>query len=371
MRNHINARNVFCLGVKDPVYSFLRTQTAINPFLFGLSHLLGIALLSTLVAFISQSMWIDGSDIGLFEDWIVWSLIILVIPVISGYYLWSYESIVELFEHLKKTDIIEIPGDQFRVILSSAYSSKWRILFVLSVTFFSTSIFYASRSDILSWTSSGNLIKICSTICTAWCFYLGTMLIANLISNALVLNKVFRNKKLSINPLHPDRAGGLHKLGYYSVKTAYLIGSMGILLGLVEYQFAAEGLSSVYWGIHIFIPAYIILSLLCFFFPLLAAHKGMEAARESLLDNISIQFREDYLKIHSDLTGTADQIENGSKKIKALQEFYKLTEGFPVWPFDTKTLSRYLLTVPSPFIPVLFVALESVLLDWISKLDLL
>ncbi|NJR65957.1 MAG: hypothetical protein HC772_12555 [Leptolyngbyaceae cyanobacterium CRU_2_3] len=195
------------------------------------------------------------------------------------------------------------------------------------------------------------------TVATFGVIYIGSVLVLNLIANIWILHCIFeeelKQKELKVNPLHPDRCGGLRSLSDYALKTAYLAAVLGIMVGFIEFQFITRGTGQIYWFVHLIIPLDILLSITCFFGPLLAAHRGMRRAKENLLDEIAKQFQTDYSKIHSSLTGDAETLKKGAEKIKELRAFYDLTNEFPVWPFDVQTFRRFLLTVPAPFLPLL------------------
>jgi hypothetical protein len=169
-------------------------------------------------------------------------------------------------------------------------------------------------------------------------------------------------EKLNLSPLgfglrSTAIAAGLYlllrSLKDYSLKTAYLAAVLGIMVGLIEYQFITQGVGRVYWFVHLIIPLHVALSMACFFGPLLAAHKSMKNAKEKILNEIAQQFQEDYLQIHANQTKDAETFKKGTEKVKELRAFYTLTDEFPVWPFDVQTFRQYLLTVPTPLLPKL------------------
>lgn len=94
----------------------------------------------------------------------------------------------------------------------------------------------------------------------------------------------------------------------------------------------------------------------------------MKRAKEELLREIANQFQADYSQIRSALASDAEALKKGSEKIKELQAFYTLTNGFPVWSFDVQTFRRFLLTAFAPLFPLLVGVLpkliELVLKQW-------
>jgi len=76
------------------------------------------------------------------------------------------------------------------------------------------------------------------------------------------------------------------------------------------------------------------------------------------------QFQEDYLQIHANQTKDAETFKKGTEKIKELRAFYTLTDEFPVWPFDVQTFRQYLLTAPTPLLPLLPKLIGPLLKKW-------
>jgi len=171
--------------------------------------------------------------------------------------------------------------------------------------------------------------------------------------NVYSLRKVLRDKKFNLNPLHPDKCGGLRVLSEYSLKTAYLASAFGVVIGMTEYRYISLGIIDKYWYLHLSIPVYIICATICFLLPLNASHAGMKKSKEELLHNIAMQFQNDYFRTRAELKQDAAGLKNEVEKIQQLQILYEMTDKFPVWPFDVTTLRRFAATLTIPVIPIL------------------
>ncbi|MBW4562399.1 MAG: hypothetical protein KME32_14850 [Mojavia pulchra JT2-VF2] len=256
-------------------------------------------------------------------------------------------------------EIDELEIEKVNQIALNAYKPQWRKLLALSSAVIFSIFVFATRFGLKnSWTSSHPLPILMVTIATLIVVYIGSMLILNLITNIWILHHILKRelerKEFNVNPLHPDRCGGLRSLSDYALKTAYLAAVLGMMVSLIVYQFITRGTGQNYWFIYLIIPIDILLSIVCFFGPLLAAHRGMRKAKEELLREIARQFQADYSQIHASLTGDAETLKQGTEKIKNLRAFYSLTDKFPVWPFDIQTFRRFLLTISAHvFLPVI------------------
>jgi type III secretory pathway component EscS len=349
----------------DPIASLLIKKLHLSPLSFGLLSVAISAGLYLLAAWVSNTLWSKPGQIGLLQDWLPWIWVLLINPVVLGYYLWSFQAISNVIQELEVSDVVETDTSEIDRIAVKPYKPKWRKFLAFgSAVSFSIFVLITRPSLENSWTSSGLLPTLTVTIATFAVVYMGSMLVLNLITNVWVLHRILGEKELNVNPLHPDRCGGLRPLSDYSLKTAYLAAILGIMVGLIEYQFITQGNGRVYWFAHLIIPLHIALSIACFFGPLLAAHRGMRKAKEELLHEIARQFQKDYAQIHTDLTKDAETFKKGTEKINELRAFYTLTNEFPVWPFDVQTFRRFLLTVPSPLLPLLPKLIEILLKRW-------
>lgn len=353
----------------DPIAFLLLEKFRLAPVTFGLWSMAGGSGLYLLTAWASDTLWSKPGQMGLLQDWFPWIWVLFIVPVVLGYYLWSFQAIDRVIQELEASDVLEIDATEIEAINQIAlrgYQSKWRKLLALgSAIIFSIFVFMTRFGLSNSWTSSHLLPILMITVATFVVVYMGSVLVLNLMTNIWILHHILKRelerKEFNVNPLHPDRCGGLRSLSSYALKTAYLVAVLGIMVGFIEYQFILRGSGQANWFVHLIVPLHVLLSIVCFFGPLLAAHRGMKRAKEELLREIAKQFQADYSQIHSSLVGDAEALKKGSEKIKELRAFYTLTNEFPVWPFDVQTLRQFLLTVSAPFLPLLLGILQKLL----------
>ncbi len=359
----------------DPIAYLLLEKFHLSPLAFGLLSIVGGTSLYLLTAWISGTLWAKPGHMGLLQDPFPWIWVLFINPIVLGYYLWSFQAIDKVIQDLEASDVLDIDESEIEEvdqIAFSAYKPKWRKFIALSsAIIFSTFVCITRFGLSDSWTSSHLLPILMVTVITFVVVYMGSVLVLNLITNIWILHRILKRelgrREFNVNPLHPDRCGGLRSLSDYALKTAYLAAVLGVMVGFIEYQFILRGSGSNPWFVHLIIPLYITLSITCFFAPLLAAHRGMSRAKEELLREIARQFHADYSQIHSSLTGDAETLKKGSEKIKELRAFYALTNEFPVWPFDVQTFRRFLLTVPAPFLPLLIGILRKLIEVFLRK----
>ncbi|MEL6556225.1 MAG: hypothetical protein AAFQ63_22625 [Cyanobacteria bacterium J06621_11] len=354
----------------DPIANFIHKKLQLSPFLFGLLNAVNGTLVYLLTAWASNTLWPDPTTQAkeLLEDWFPWMWVLFIVPIVLGYYLWSFRAINEVIREFSASDVADIDESEFAEIsqiIVNIYRSKWRkFLALASAAIFSIFVYITRDSLGNSWTSSHILPRVMLTAITFAVVYMGSILVLNLISNIGILHSILQTElekqDFKINPLHPDKCGGLRCLSDYAIRTAYLAAVLGIMVGFIEYQFITQG-TEIAWYVHLIVPLDILLSIVCFFGPLVAAHRGMKRAKNELLLEISKQFQSDYSQIHAGLTNDAETLQKGAAKIQELQAFYAVTNDFPIWPFDVRIFRQFLITVSSPLLPILVGVMTKVL----------
>lgn len=317
-------------------------------FLIDRLHLTPIkfALISIAVAVVYGLIfsWIGGVLMTFLQDWTVWIWQLFFIPILMGYYLWGSNAMAGIIQDLRKSNTVEISDSDVSVALR-LYLKPSRIILSCVAAVISSALYFMNRSDVASsWTSDG-IPRITSTIGFAVGAYMVSMLIFTLLMNIYVLRQILNNKEFHIDPLNPDRCGGLKALSEYSLKTAYLAAVFGLAIVLTLYRF--KGTDWYYW-LMLGVPFYIAVASLCFFAPLMTAHRKMMEAKEKLLSNIARQFKADNLHAQEKLNGDAQKLKDAVEKVQQTQTLYDLTDQFPVWPFNITTLQKFFISLTTP-----------------------
>jgi hypothetical protein len=288
------------------------------------------------------------------KEWIGWVWGFLVVPMLMGYYLWGSNSMEGLIKDLQKSDIIDISDSDMNLALST-YQKSWRMFFSFVLAVITSVAYFKSRAYTEAWTSINLIAKFTSTIAYFVGSYLMIMLILTLITNYRTLRQILHNKRFNLNPLHPDRCGGLKSLSEYSLKTASLAIVFCVMIVLMLYQFRD---TEVYKWIMLGIPLYVVIASTCFFAPLITAHTKMKEAKDKLLSSISKQFQEDYLYAQKELNGNAEKLKEAVAKIQQTQTLHDLIDQFPVWPFNAATFRKFSIFLITPLLPFFFELLK-------------
>lgn len=313
------------------------------------------------------------------HDFLPWVVAVGIVPVVLGYYLWSFGSLNEVITQLSDTGVISLSEDDIDALsrrTKKLYESRAkRLLMLLSATIFSYFVFCTRHSFTLpidgfryySWTATP-LAQVVVTTVTFPVVYMGTGLVLNLLANISLLHTLFARElsqdEFRVNPLHPDRCGGLRPLSRYSLKTVFLCATTGLLVGLIVLQ-QLRGDSA---NLQDIAPQYIALLVIevvfsgvLFFGPLWQAHDGMALAKEKLLGLIAHEYDREYGKGLDNITDDIAVITKHAEKIAALKRFYAITDEFPVWPFNASALRQFGLSLTAPLAPLLLTVAGSLL----------
>jgi hypothetical protein len=182
-------------------------------------------------------------------------------------------------------------------------------------------------------------------------WYAICQIVARQVATIVGLRRLFRRFEVAAQPLHPDRCGGLRAINAYAVRFTYVIAAAGLAVGLIAYvTLRREGALAP--DVLLWIAVYVALALVCFFLPPWTAHAAMAEAKHKLLRDISAQFQRAYATMTAHLAGDPGELQATIDRIQSLHALYQLADTFPVWPFDTATLRRFVAIVSAPLAPL-------------------
>lgn len=163
-------------------------------------------------------------------------------------------------------------------------------------------------------------------------------------------------RKLNINPLHPDKSGGLSPIGDLSLRisVAGIVVGICCLLGIASDRFL-QGMA-LFSAFHIVIlSSYFVVLSVVFFVPLFAVRAGMKEARQTHLLLISDHFeRAMQHPLNKLLSETAFVDKSDIDHIENLKKLYEIAEKMPIYPFNTEHVTRFFGSVLWP-VAVIFI----------------
>jgi len=217
----------------------------------------GAVLLMALLNFIVNSSlatysntWLTGpAGQGLLTDIQVWTLALLFQPVVIGALCWFPSAVQNLFKGIAGEDIFESKQDFQKALekLQTCLQNKWLAPAAAAWGLFSCVLYFIvySQPSSSSWPSTHPAhywfrlpLDFLFSYVLAVGFYDTVVIIR-------AVNEMFQNQKIKVQPLHPDRAGGLGAIGNYAANMGYVAGAVGLSLAIIFVQ-RPEGASDLY-----------------------------------------------------------------------------------------------------------------------------
>ena len=358
----------------DGFARFLRESLRLNP----LSFAIWIFILDLIVdAWMGYyyNLWFSpkGSVFpGILQDFTAIVVDFGSVPIIAGLYLWSTEGATSMFRQLTESgvfrdaSVINAEIDKSR----PAYKSKFvfYLIAVLSILYALSQL--AAYQGWVPWKSAGGYINLEPAAAyyrtPFWLlnFYTFLFAIYNIVITVITLRKLFDTRGIRIQPLHPDKCGGVISISQYTVKIAYGIASAGLVIsGATVFALQTNALRESY-PIIIGIVAYLLLTPLLFFWPLGTAHTAMQEAKDAQLLQLAKRFDALYSRLSSEIDKDED-FEKDLKKLENIKKLYGIALEFPVWPFDISNLRRFFAVITAPLIPAFISIGIDILKDYI------
>jgi hypothetical protein len=178
------------------------------------------------------------------------------------------------------------------------------------------------------------------------------MILSRIIATIRMLDQLFQHSNLQLNPLHPDRCGGLGPLNRYAQTLISFIAVIGLGLVVIAVPRILTENYTQQPMLQIAIISYLVLAPYCFFGTLGTAHRAMLRARDGLLLRISDEF---LVRYRETLKGLKENGEISEAQLASLQRFsrlHEITEAFPVWPFDAASIRRFAAAFVAPALGV-------------------
>jgi hypothetical protein len=365
----------------DPVARFLTDKLHFTPrsfsfFMLGLGILM-MALPTLIIAIMHDTYGYNG-----WYEYLLFLLRtsflftgLLLPPLIGGYYLWMSTVPHSLIHDVLQTGVLKlstIQNIETKNRLEKIYSKNWSILaiiatFLLCFLYYYvmvyinsdsknfiklpvfTSDFFTAISDKIDISDLSGQLDIGAFTVIPWLIfgvYAIIMIFIRGCQNIIGLSLLFKNSDADIEPLHPDKCGGLNVINRYVLRLSYLIAGCGLGLGL--FNLATSQLQSYKFGYFVYsmIALYIFIAPSFFFFSLGSAHKAMKTSKDHYLDIISKKYQVKYKYITTKIENYSTR-QNLSKfklqleELEQLDIIYKRTDAFPVWPLDWGSLFRF------------------------------
>jgi len=353
---------------RQPRVTYLKTYLG-DPFGAWVIDRLGLSPVQLALTFLVAALVVDvisfalvGDDVIRLSGWKdIWAYVVylyVIFPVTIGAYVWVSLAAAEMFYGLRQSQAIVASDEEFDHFVQERSGSLqalynhpgWSIASLVVVA--ALAVYYALIYT-RGWSSVAILLralKVLALYVPGW--YAICQIVARQAVTIWGLRQVFCHFEVTPQPLHPDHCGGLRAINNYAVGFTYIIAVAGIGVGLMSYvtvrRTGALAADTATW-----LGVYVVLALFSFFLPPWTAHAAMAEAKRKLLLDISRQFQQAYAQTTARLEGETGELQERVARMESLHRLYELTDAFTVWPFDTVTLRRFVVTVTAPLAPLL------------------
>lgn len=339
--------------INDPLARYFIIQKKWTPIQLSFFAYIWAVGWSVLIATKGQTLWTKAGYISLSQDFLYWITESTLIPLLWGYYTWMIKAPLDVLNELATSKVYnpkKEDANKALMVLNKPWITPASIFLSvgLGVLYFIQSKgvqppYWFAINDFLLGTRTVLVIIPTSFVVFTFIF------------RSVINIQIFRNtlNDLNIQPLHPDKSGGLRPLGKYALSASYTIALGGIAAGLSEYYAWYHGVFFKAYFYHIGLVIYIFLGPIGFFAPLWSAHKSMLLARNNLLLYISRQFSQDFSNAYNGIKGSSKILKDGIEKIEQTRRLHNIAVSFPVWPFDLDILRRFIFAMATPILPII------------------
>ncbi len=161
---------------------------------------------------------------------------------------------------------------------------------------------------------------------------------------------------LDINPLHPDRVGGLQPVARLGLQNLMLMAVATVTLGtfISVYFGSTVAVAIGPWLRYAPVAAYVVVTPIVFFGPLFPFRRHLLECKRKYLHLIAERFKAD---LDATLDGSdgaheADEDSRRLDRIERLTQIHERIDRLPGWPLDITTTAKSIAVLVSPAIGV-------------------
>jgi hypothetical protein len=354
----------------DRFSELLITKWNLSPLKTSVVAYLVAIVSSFIIALVTGTFQPSGKvEYALVQDYVYWITESIVVPMTWGYYVWIFRAPEKLVTRLELNKAITITDEKIKEsnLLYSKALFSWAP--VIGGIFFGYLYFVQWVETPTFWYSiSPIFLAIRCVIVIGPLGYAVTTLVVRFILNLFVLNNLLG--QITLQPLHPDQAGGLQPLGQYAIRSIILWAVGGsIAAGFLVWQLRSS-ITSDPILIYTASILYCILSPVLFLAPAISTHRSMKDAKYRLLREISIKYDKEQEATLKEIHTDPSSLENHLDKMKQLKQLHSLILEYPEWPYNTKTVRQFFLIISAPIYTVTMDIIITIAKDSLSKFKL-
>lgn len=169
-----------------------------------------------------------------------------------------------------------------------------------------------------------------------------------LIATGQYINKLTQNFNLKIQPSHPDKCGGLSFLGEFSFRMALpllmtIVSLSTLAIFIIVFWVSNNESNTMVALLFLSSPLVLLMAYLVFLGPIWRIHLNMLESRNRNWDEFAarIEYVKERLRSYLD-SGKIDDAERAKKELEILDAIHPEKNTYPIWPFDTQILIKFL-----------------------------
>lgn len=274
----------------------------------------------------------------------------------------------QVLEQLKNNEVIHTNSEEwikFKIKANNIYSNWYYTsgphIIALAITIALFFVFRKPLNPIWYSLETDNFIYLggwAQLIVYYITFYIFSLSLLNIFSSYRILKVLFSSNKIIVQPLHPDKCGGLAPLGALSRTLIYANVFLGIIVALNIYHNYVDFGRGLDNPLQIsIILGYLVCTYIIFFLPMHAAHKPMKKAKEDEMKLIHHYIAKINKEVKKDLEEFKDIDNNALENFQHAKEIYDITSEMPVYPYNVKTVLTF---ISSVMIPIAYYVFERI-----------
>ena len=286
-------------------------------------------------------------------------------PVGAGFLCHLYRSISNCFNYISQEGLLQ---DQDREgfsrltdKLGQLYNSKWAVVITILVSVAFNAFNYFTKPTDQTWLGvDAGLSGLYGRVFVTINYHMIMLIVYKSAITVWGLHRLLALFRLKIQPMHPDRCGGLKPLGTLSVAVSNFLGIVMVFISLLVI-FDPYARQQLIYPI-LFVGFYTLAPFLMFF-SLSKASWQMRDTKAESLRRLANTFDLYFQKLES--SGKGDHYDlKSAEEIGTIYRLHDIVEKMPVWPFDMRSVLRFFTTITLPaafFLVQQFLSTDSVL----------
>lgn len=175
-------------------------------------------------------------------------------------------------------------------------------------------------------------------------YYMVFMMLLKGVATTRAIRWIFRSD-IILQPIHPDRCGGLQPLGAIS-------GSLNVFLALLTSYITVlveiEGIPLSHPGFLTSVLIFLLLATYLFIAPIAGIHVRMKEMRRGIQISLNREFQQCFQQVYQNLSQRTEVHIDSLHRLDTLEKLNRVAAKIPVWPIDMETVLKFFAVVGVP-----------------------